>query len=482
MKASPLLSLPPDGRLVQTPSDTPSGGLEIERGRLRLPLGTLEPALRTAVETLAAGGATEEELSAQVRSAGGAGSLLRFHQVLSELAQMRLLCRGVSCSGEPLVTVVPCSRSAPEPGGSAEQEAPPGAFVLSRFACLRREDRSLIAESPLAHSCLVLHGAGGALLVSRLAAPADPARLAEGIPGLREEEAELCLDLLWDAGFLSPVDGEGRAREDEDPELLAWEFHDLLFHARSRAGRHRNPYGGTWPFRGLIDPLPALRPKGSEETVDLFRPDLEGLLRDDPPFTRVLEERRSRRCPGERPITVRELGELLFRSSRVRKVMPAAMHEVSDRVHPAAGAVHALEVYPVVRSCEGLSPGLYRYDPGDHRLERLSGMSPEARELLESAGRTAGAEPPEILLVLAARFRRMTWKYRSMAYAAILKDVGVLYQTMYLVATAMGLAACALGGGDSDLFARAAGTRYTAETSVGEFILSRGPSGPPDRG
>jgi oxazoline/thiazoline dehydrogenase len=472
MKASPLLSLPPDGRLVRAPS----GDLGIERDRLHVPLGGLEPALRTAVEALAAGGATESELSTQVRSAGGAGALLRFHQMLADFTEMRLLCRGGSCSGEPLVTVVPCFRSAPEPRDSA----PPGALRLSRFAFLRREGCSLIAESPLAHSYLILHGAGGALLVSRLAAPMDPAGLAseETIPGLREDEAELCLDLLWEAGFLSPVDEDGRAWEDEDPELLAWEFHDLLFHSRSRAGRHQNPYGGTWPFRGIIDPLPALPPKRSGETVDLFRPDLERLLRDDPPFTRVLESRRSRRGPGERPVTVRELGELLFRSSRVRKVIPGSAHEVSDRVYPAAGAVYELEIYPVVRCCEGLPPGLYRYDPGDHRLERLSGMSPEARELLESAGRTAGAEPPEVLLVLAARFRRMTWKYRSMAYAAILKDVGVLYQTMCLVAAAMGLAACALGGGDSDLFARAAGTRYTAETSVGELILNRGLADP----
>jgi hypothetical protein len=35
----------------------------------------------------------------------------------------------------------------------------------------------------------------------------------------------------------------------------------------------------------------------------------------------------------------------------------------------------------------------------------------------------------------------------------------------------MGLAACALGGGDSDLFAAAAGTDYYTESSVGEFIL-----------
>ena len=58
-----------------------------------------------------------------------------------------------------------------------------------------------------------------------------------------------------------------------------------------------------------------------------------------------------------------------------------------------------------------------------------------------------------------------------MAYNVMLKNVGVLYQTLYLVATAMDLAPCALGGGDSDLFARAVGLDYFAETSVGEFLL-----------
>jgi len=39
------------------------------------------------------------------------------------------------------------------------------------------------------------------------------------------------------------------------------------------------------------------------------------------------------------------------------------------------------------------------------------------------------------------------------------------------VATAMNLAPCALGCGDSDLFARAAETDYLVESSVGEFLL-----------
>jgi oxazoline/thiazoline dehydrogenase len=76
-----------------------------------------------------------------------------------------------------------------------------------------------------------------------------------------------------------------------------------------------------------------------------------------------------------------------------------------------------------------------------------------------------------VLITMAARFQRLSWKYESISYSLMLKNVGALFQTMYLVATAMDLAPCALGGGDSDLFARAAGLDYYAETSVGEFLI-----------
>jgi SagB-type dehydrogenase family enzyme len=74
-------------------------------------------------------------------------------------------------------------------------------------------------------------------------------------------------------------------------------------------------------------------------------------------------------------------------------------------------------------------------------------------------------------LAITARFQRVSWKYESIAYATILKDVGVLYQTMYLVATAMSLGPCAIGAGDSDLFQLILGSDYYEESSVGEFML-----------
>jgi hypothetical protein len=49
---------------------------------------------------------------------------------------------------------------------------------------------------------------------------------------------------------------------------------------------------------------------------------------------------------------------------------------------------------------------------------------------------------------------------------------------MYLVATGMTLAPCALGTGNSDLFSRLAGLDYLVESSIGEFMLGTRPDEP----
>ena len=87
---------------------------------------------------------------------------------------------------------------------------------------------------------------------------------------------------------------------------------------------------------------------------------------------------------------------------------------------------------------------------------------------------TAGmAGPPQVVLLLAARFGRVMLTYESIAYALVLKHVGVLCESLYLAASAMGLAPCGLEGGNSDAFCAAAGTDYYEETTVGEFVLGR---------
>jgi SagB-type dehydrogenase family enzyme len=215
------------------------------------------------------------------------------------------------------------------------------------------------------------------------------------------------------------------------------------------------------------------------------------LRRDDATLTSVLEERRSiRRHDDEHPITLTQVSEFLYRAAGIRKVAAGAggAEAVTGPI-PSGGAVDELEFYLAVRLADGLEPGLYRYDRFGHRLERISGPDRAVRRLIDAAqqatagpGPSAPTHPPQVLVLLAARFGRVGWSYQALAYSLILKHVGVAYQTMYCVATAMGLAPCALGAGSPSVFAEAAGLDPLVEGTVGEFILgSRPPTVTGDR-
>ena len=92
--------------------------------------------------------------------------------------------------------------------------------------------------------------------------------------------------------------------------------------------------------------------------------------------------------------------------------------------------------------------------------------------LLYDAWKATGQQDiPQVLLIITARFGRLFWKYPSFGYGLILKHIGVLYQTFYLVATAMQLAPCAIGSGNSEKFCQVAALDEVEESSVGEFSL-----------
>jgi SagB-type dehydrogenase family enzyme len=101
--------------------------------------------------------------------------------------------------------------------------------------------------------------------------------------------------------------------------------------------------------------------------------------------------------------------------------------------------------------------------------------APELEALLAGAKYAMGAPAvPQVLITIAARFGRVSWKYSSVAYSLILKDVGVLTQSLYVMATDMGLGGCAIGLTNIDLFAKMTGIEFHVEGPVGQFALGRG--------
>jgi SagB-type dehydrogenase family enzyme len=152
---------------------------------------------------------------------------------------------------------------------------------------------------------------------------------------------------------------------------------------------------------------------------------------------------------------------------------PTLTHTI--RPYPSGGASYELELYLAVDKCEGLPRGFYHYDAGGHTLVRIEVREPEFEALLKGAEFAMGASAvPQILITIAARFSRVSWKYSSIAYALILKDVGVLLQTLYMMATDIGLGGCAIGTTNIDLFAKMTGLEFHVEGPVGQFALGRG--------
>jgi len=406
-------------------------------------------------------------------------------------------------SGQPLLSVVPLTARARFRPVPLAADIP---VRLSVFAGLRTDGREYLLESPLALHRVVLHRAEAAALIASLASPVTPAAFAAAWPaeGTGGRLAADVLEYLAAAGMVVSAQaaqtGPPVFAEDTDPALTGWSPIDLTFHTCSTLGRHDHDFGITYPRGHDALTEPVVKPQASQYTP-LYRPRFEDLCAADPPLTAVIEGRRSARRYGAEPMTVDELGELLYRTARVRSLItippagpgvpgvpdapgapgvPAAGVALSDRPYPSGGACYELELYVTVGDCAGLRPGVYHYDPLGHRLEPVNPDRTAVNELLGCARVAAAMEhPPPVLITMTARFGRLSAKYEGLAYRLALMHVGVLIQSLYLVCTAMHLAPCALGAVSVDAAARAFGTDWRTEPCVGQFMVGSDP-GPVD--
>jgi SagB-type dehydrogenase family enzyme len=454
--------------------DFGDGRLIVRQAYREVPLEGLTPGLRKGLQRLGGNGLTQQALADQVLASDGAAGLPLLFYILQQLARLGFLSFQAVGERWPLATAKMIS-----PHSTFRMREPDlnHSYVVSRFALLRRAGDEIVIESPLSSMQIAIHDARVGALFSALSTPRGLNELSTSGAGLAGSELREALTLLLTCGILTESDDRGRVVLEEEGTLSQWAFHELLFHARSRMGRHLGGYGGTYRFVDRCEPPAAIKPPMSDEVTDLYRPDLDLLSEAELPLTSALEGRRSLRSFGDPPLTVRHLGEFLYRTARVRRSF-AGEHglELGSRPYPSGGALYELEIYLNVGSCVDLPSGLYHYCPREHRLCKLPDR-PESEALLRQAAfLTRQPVPPQVLVTISARFPRVFWKYESMGYALVLKDLGVLYQTMSLVAEAMGLAACALGGGDADLFAAATGTNYYEESSVGELVLGSRPS------
>ncbi|HEY3275954.1 MAG TPA: SagB family peptide dehydrogenase [Syntrophorhabdaceae bacterium] len=386
------------------------------------------------------------------RSAGSDGNPRLLYLLYEKLVSLDLLQARCTLDGDPLFSLLP----APE-WSALRKEAPPAMARLSCHAGLRREGRDLILEMPLSKRKLLIHDQRCLQWIMGMARETPSAAAGDGAS----------LFFFRALSLIGALDGG-------EPARGGWEPHDLTFFHQSSIGFHDDPIGAMRPLEKMPPSAPVFKPS-TGETVLLPEPG-QGLMEKlRAPFAEVLAHRRSGRIAGDNPPTIEELSALLHASARVQEIKDDAVHpwQVSLRPSPSGGALHSLEIYPLVRKCTGLAPGAWRYDPAGHRLEAI----PADDRLLDEYLKTnpymlPDLEPPHIRMVITSRFQRNSWKYEKIALRLVLQDLGCLCQTLSLTATALGMASCILGTVDARRLGEVLGLEPLIEPIIGEMTLS----------
>lgn len=151
----------------------------------------------------------------------------------------------------------------------------------------------------------------------------------------------------------------------------------------------------------------------------------------------ALARRRSVRAFTRRQPTAGELSQLLWAAQGVTS-------PEGDRTAPSAGGLLPLELYLAV------ADGFYHYEPGSHRLRRLS--TKDLRRLICRAAlaQEVVREAP-VTFVIAAVVQRTAARYgerRSPRYVHM--EVGHAAQNLLLEAVALGLGAVVIGAFEDD--------------------------------
>lgn len=169
-------------------------------------------------------------------------------------------------------------------------------------------------------------------------------------------------------------------------------------------------------------------------------PDLD-LLRA--PLGTVIGNRRSGRVYGDTPVPADCLSTLLYAANGVRpprRGAPPLSRNVTN-----AGNLGSVELYPIVMSVEGVSPGIYHYDSVGHDLGlvRDGRFGTWLREVVFYQVEFGDAL---VAVALSSAVGRLKAKYGPRGYRFAMFDVGHVSENIYLAATALGMPVCATAG------------------------------------
>ena len=164
-------------------------------------------------------------------------------------------------------------------------------------------------------------------------------------------------------------------------------------------------------------------------------------------LTTAIGNRKSRRAYLDKPMSLEELGYLLWATQGIRK---KPMQGSAFRTVPSAGCRHAIETYLAVLNVNGLSPGMYRYLPLSHQLVFEFADDLLGEKMVEASLGQPYPGKAGVTFIWTTIPYRMEWRYGLAAHKVIALDAGHVCQNLYLACEAVGCGTCAIAAYDQE--------------------------------
>lgn len=137
------------------------------------------------------------------------------------------------------------------------------------------------------------------------------------------------------------------------------------------------------------------------------------------------------------PLTLEEVSQLLWAAQGITD-------REGYRTAPSAGALYPLEVYVVAGRVDGLSSGIYKYDPRNHELGLIASGERQV-DLHNAALQQESIRDAAAVIVFSAVYERTTSKYGDRGIRYVHMEVGHAAQNVYLQAISINLGTVVIG-------------------------------------
>ncbi len=178
--------------------------------------------------------------------------------------------------------------------------------------------------------------------------------------------------------------------------------------------------------------------------IDLLPPEI--LQVGNVPLVEVIWERMSHRKYTSEFFTLEELSFLLWATQGIREISENGKYTL--RTVPSGGARHSFETYLIIQRVQGLSPGLYRYLPIEHKLQYIREESGISEKVSDGCRGQKFVGNAAVVFVWATIPYRAEWRYGPIAHKMIAMDSGHVCQNLYLACGSIGAGACAVDAYD----------------------------------